>query len=88
MLQQGDNDIVAPPVSPLLDPASVILRDSTGKSDFRIFLQKFRADALTQQVMLAQFEGQTIPFRIQEEQKTREVMGKIIRAGYWKRSSD
>src|SRR5438132_9500860 len=88
VLQQGDNDILAPPVSPMLDPVSVMLRDPTGKSDFRILQQKFRADALSEQAMLLRFEGQTIPFRIHEEQNTREVMGKIIRAGYWKRSSD
>src|SRR5438105_9220499 len=87
VLQQGYNDILAPTVSPMLDPASVILRDPTGKSDFRILLQKFRADALTEQAMLARFEGQTIPFRIHEEEKVREVMCKIVRAGYWKRSS-
>jgi hypothetical protein len=86
VLQQGDNDILAPSISPMLDPASVILRDPTGKSDFRILLQKFRADALTEQTMLERFEGQTIPFRIHEEEKVREVMGKIVRAGYWKRS--
>jgi hypothetical protein len=66
-LQQGDNEVLAPPVSPMLDPASVILRDPTGKSDFRILLQKFRADPLTQETMLARFEGQTIPFQIRQE---------------------
>lgn len=85
-LKQGENDIPAPPVSPMLDPVSVILFDRTGKSDFRILQQKFRADVLTQQAMLARFEGETIPFRINEGQSTREVMGKIIRAGYWNRS--
>ncbi len=86
VLQQGDNDILAPLVSPMLDPASVILRDPTGKFDFRILLQKFRADALTEQSMLTRFEGQTIPFQVKEGDKVREVMGKIVRAGYWNRS--
>src|ERR1700704_670526 len=48
-LQQGDNDILAPAVSPMLDPVSVMLSDRTGKSDFRILQQKFRADVLTEQ---------------------------------------
>lgn len=87
-LQQGENDILAPAVSPMLDPVSVMLWDRTGKSDFRILQQKFRADVLTEQTMLSRFEGQTIPFRIQEGQSVREVMGKIVRAGYWKRSGD
>ncbi len=86
VLQQGNNDILAPLVSPMLDPASVILRDPTGKFDFRILLQKFRADALTEQSMLTRFEGQTIPFQVKEGDKVREVMGKIVRAGYWNRS--
>jgi hypothetical protein len=88
VLKQGDNDVLAPRVSPFLDPASVMLRDPTGKSDFRILLQKFRANVLTEKMMLTRFEGQTIPFRIQKEGKIEEVTGKIIRAGYWRRSSD
>lgn len=87
VLQQGENDVLCPTVSPFLDPASVILRDPTGKADFRIVFQKFRAKALTEETMLARFEGQTIPFQIYEENKPREVMGKIVRAGYWRRSS-
>jgi hypothetical protein len=87
-LAEGNNDVVAPTVSPLLDPASVMLRDRTGKADFRILLQQFRSDVLTDQAMLARFEGQTIPFLVREGEKSREVMGKIIRAGYWKRSGD
>jgi hypothetical protein len=87
-LQQGENDVLAPGVSPMLDPVSVMLFDRTGKSDFRILQQKFRADVLTEQAMLSRFEGQTIPFQIQEEQGMREVMGKIVRAGYWNRSGD
>jgi hypothetical protein len=87
-LQQGDNDILAPAVSPMLDPVSVLLSDRTGKSDFRILQQKFRADVLTEQTMLSRFEGQTIPFLIHEGPSTREVMGKIVRAGYWNRSGD
>jgi len=88
-LQQGENDILAPAVSPMLDPVSVMLSDRTGKSDFRILQQKFRSDVLNEQEMLSRFEGQTIPFRIQEEgQSVREVMGKIVRAGYWNRSGD
>lgn len=88
VLQPGENDILAPPISPMLDPVSVILRDPTGKSDFRILQQKFRANALTEQAMLVRFEGQTIPFQIHEGDKVREVMGKILRAGYWNRSNN
>src|SRR3954469_17859822 len=83
-LQKGDNDIVAPTVSPFLDSASVILRDPTGKSEFHILLQKFRAKALNQESMLASLEGQTIPFRI----NGKEVPGKIIRAEYWNRTAN
>jgi hypothetical protein len=88
VLQQGENVILAPPVSPMLDPVSVMLRDPTGKSEFQILQQKFRANALTEQAMLARFEGQTIPFQVHEGDKVREVMGKIVRAGYWNRSSN
>ena len=87
VLQQGENDILAPPVSPMIDPASVMLRDPMGKADFRILEAKFRANPLTSEAMLARFEGQTIPFQIHEGDKVREVMGKIVRAAYWDRSS-
>lgn len=87
-LQEGDNEIVGPPVSPLLDPASVMLRDRTGTTDFRVVLQQFRSDVLTDQAMMARFEGQTIAFLVREGEKSHEVIGKIIRAGYWKRSGE
>src|SRR5689334_793309 len=48
-LAKGDNDIIAPTVSPFLDPASVILRDPSGRSEFHILLQKFRPNALSQE---------------------------------------
>src|SRR5688572_28154496 len=51
VLEQGENDILAPAVSPMLDPVSVMLFDRTGKAGFRILQQKFRADALTEQTM-------------------------------------
>jgi hypothetical protein len=87
VLQEGQNEVRCPIVSPLLDPASVMLRDPAGKVEFRILEQKFRANALTEQAMLARAEGGTLPFQIREDGKTREVTGKIIRAGYWRRSS-
>ncbi len=38
--------------------------------------------------MLLRFEGQTIPFQVHEGDRVREVMGRIVRAGYWNRSSN
>lgn len=87
VLQQGENDVLCPPISPMLDAASVMLRDPAGKADFRIVLQKFRGSALTEQAALSHFEGQTLPFQIRGEGKTREVAGKIIRAGYWRQAN-
>ncbi|HJT81956.1 MAG TPA: hypothetical protein VJ719_12220 [Chthoniobacterales bacterium] len=86
-LQSGENEVLCAAVSPFLDPASVMLRDPAGKADFRIVMQKFRADVLTEESMLARFEGQTIPFQTHEDGKRKEVMAKIVRAGYWVRSS-
>jgi len=85
-LQAGENDMLCPRVSPFLDPASVMLHDPTGRADFRILQQKFNDNVLTEHAMLERYEGQAIPFQVSEGGKNREVMGKIIRAGYWDRS--
>lgn len=85
-LHAGVNQVRCPAVTPLLDPASVMLRDPAGKAEFRIVEQKFRGAVLTEHAMLKRFEGQSLPFQIRGDGKNTEVGGKIVRAGYWRRS--
>lgn len=80
-LRAGDNDVRTSAVPQNLDPASVILRDLSGKAEWRIIEQKFRAQPLSERDMLARFEGQTIPFRWSGENAMRDIQGKIVRAG-------
>ena len=79
-LKPGENEIRTDAVTRNLDPASVILRDVSGKAEWRIVEQKFRGEPRREQALLAQFEGQTIPFRWREAEKMHEVQGRIIRA--------
>lgn len=78
-LHEGENDVHCTQVTSQLDPGSVILRDPAGTIDFQILEQKYSGEPITQEKMLALFEGQTIPFRI-EYPTPRDVNGKIIRA--------
>jgi hypothetical protein len=80
-LKAGVNDVRYPDVALFAEPSSVILRDPTGKTDLQIQEQAFRGSNLSQETMLAWFEGQTIDFVRYEQGKSQVVPGKIIRSG-------
>jgi hypothetical protein len=80
-LKAGVNDVRYPDVALFAEPSSVILRDPTGKIEFQIQEQAFRGSAVTQETMLAWFEGQTIDFLRYDEGKSHVIPGKIIRSG-------
>jgi hypothetical protein len=61
-LKAGVNDVRYSDVALFAEPSSVILRDPSGKTEFQIQEQAFRGSAVTQETMLAWFEGQTIDF--------------------------
>lgn len=79
-LRAGENEVGTNAVTRSLDPASVILRDISGKADWRILEQRFRSEPISERAMLARMEGQTIPFRWRDDEHVREVQGKIVRA--------
>src|SRR6187399_1741472 len=66
-LQAGENSVRYGKVTEQIDPGSVILRDPSGKMPLHILEQKFRAEALKQDLMMEMFEGQSIPFRIWDQ---------------------
>jgi hypothetical protein len=80
-LKTGVNDVRYSDVALFAEPSSVILRDPTGKTDLQIQEQAFRGSSVTQETMLAWFEGQTIDFVRYEQGKAQIVQGKIIRSG-------
>ena len=84
-LKAGVNDIRFTGTTASLEPDSVILRDPTARRQLQIYEQNFRNDPVSQELLLAMFEGQTIEFRVKDEQV---VKGKIIRSGYVPRTYD
>ena len=87
-LKAGVNDVRYSDVALFAEPSSVILRDPSGKTEFQIQEQAFRGSAVTQETMLAWFEGQTIDFLRYDEGKSHVIPGKIIRSGRAKVSRD
>jgi hypothetical protein len=66
-----------------LEPDSVILRDPTGKRDLVIIEQNYRADPISQELLLNLYEGKTIDFVVPlPDGSTRVVTGRIVRSGY------
>ena len=81
-LKPGTNPVQFTDTTVYLEPDSVILRDPTGARSLRILEQNYRADPVSEQLLLSLNEGKTIDFLVQRGDKTEVVPGKIIRSGY------
>jgi hypothetical protein len=84
-LNAGVNDISYNQATMHLEPDSVVLRDPTGKHALQILEQNFRADPISQALLLNYYEGKTIEFESQPQgaQGKKEIIrGKIVRSGY------
>ena len=83
-LKAGPNDVRFTDTTTHLEPDSVILRDPAGKVRLRILEQNYRADPVSQGLLLSLFEGKTIDFLVTRPEggKDEVVRGKIIRSGY------
>src|SRR5213596_3433822 len=82
-LKQGINNVRFTETTAHLEPDSVILRDSTGKTNLQILEQNYRNDPISQELLLSFFEGKTIDFLIGRNTGKEEIIkGKIIRSGY------
>jgi len=82
-LQAGSNTIHFSGATAHLEPDSVILRDATGKHALVILEQNYRADPVSQEMLLDLYEGKTIEFAVRlQDGSTRTVAGKIVRSGY------
>lgn len=78
-LKAGVNDVAVTDVTMHLEPDSVILRDPSGKRPLQVLEQNYRADPISDSLLLSLFEGQTIDFLVDKKDI---VKGKIIRSGY------
>ena len=81
-LKQGINQISYSGTTAHLEPDSVILRDPSGKHALRILEQNYRADPISQGLLLSLNEGKTIDFLVQKGEAKEVVQGKIIRSSY------
>jgi hypothetical protein len=85
-LKPGVNDISYTEATMHLEPDSVVLRDPTGRNELQILEQNFRADPISQGLLLNYYEGKTIDFEVSGlengQAKKQIVRGKIVRSGY------
>jgi hypothetical protein len=80
-LNTGVNSVKVTDITMHLEPDSVILRDPTGKP-IQVLEQNYRADPISEPLLLSLFEGKTIDFILARDNKQEVVSGKIIRSGY------
>ncbi len=81
-LTAGVNSVRFTDVTSLLEPDSVMLRDPFGMRALQVLEQNYRADAVTQELLLSLYEGKTIDFLVSRRDTTEIIKGKIIRSGY------
>jgi len=82
-LRQGQNDVQFVGVTTQLEPDSVVLRDPSGTVALAVLEQNYRADTISQGLLLSRYEGQQIDFLvIDRDGSERTVRGKILRSGY------
>ena len=81
-LKKGTTEVRVADMTSNLEPDSVILRDSKGKNPVQILEQSYRADPVSQGLLLSLYEGKTIDFLVEKSEKAEIVQGKIVRSGY------
>ena len=81
-LKAGLNHVTVSDITYHLEPDSVVLRDPSGQRTLQIREQNYRADPISQELLLSLYEGKTIDFQAQRGDQTSIVSGKIIRSGY------
>jgi hypothetical protein len=77
-VNEGENKVSINDITALLEPDSIILRDSTGKQNIQILEQNYRSDPVSQELLLSLNEGKEIDFLSNDK----IIRGKIIRSGY------
>jgi hypothetical protein len=86
-LKAGITSVRVTDITMHLEPDSVILRDPAGKRPVQVLEQNYRADPVSEALLLSLYEGKTIDFLVQRGEKSEVVPGKIIRSGYVPHSS-
>ena len=81
-LTSGVNALSFTEVTSHLEPDSVILRDPSEQRSLQVLEQNYRADPVSQELLLSLYEGKTIDFLVQRGEHQETIKGKIIRSGY------
>jgi hypothetical protein len=81
-LKAGENQINVSDITMHLEPDSVILRDPAGKHNLQVLEQNYRADPISESLLLSLYEGKTIDFEVGTGPGMQIVKGKVIRSGY------
>jgi hypothetical protein len=81
-LQRGANEVRVTDITAHMEADSVILRDPAGKRAIQILEQNYRADPISQGLLLSLYEGKEIQFLVRKQDTDEIVSGRIIRSGY------
>lgn len=82
-LKAGENAVTFAGATAQLEPDSVVLRDPSGRVQVRILEQSYRADAMSQGMLLALNEGKEIDFLVRDQNaKEYTIRGRVVRSGY------
>jgi hypothetical protein len=81
-LQRGTNELRVTDITAHMEADSVILRDPTGKHALQILEQNYRADPISQGLLLSLYEGKEVQFLVRKQDKDEIVSGRIVRSGY------
>ncbi len=80
-LRKGTNEVRVTDITAHMEADSVILRDPAGKRAIQILEQNYRADPVSQGLLLSLYEGKEIDFLVRGAEDE-IVRGQIIRSGY------
>jgi len=82
-LQAGINSVTFSGVTMHLEPDSVVLRDPSGAVTLRVLEQNYRAETISQGLLLSLYEGRDLDFLVRDQSaKEYTVRGRVIRSGY------
>jgi hypothetical protein len=82
-LSAGENAVSFSGVTVHLEPDSVMLRDPDGRVELTVLEQNYRADTISQPLLLSLYEGREIDFLVRDsEGREHPVRGKVVRSGY------
>src|SRR6266496_2970230 len=81
-LKSGENQVNVNDITMHLEPDSVILRDPTGKHAVHVLEQNYRADPVSQSLLLSLYEGKTLDFEVGIPQGMQIAIFKVTRSVY------